>query len=99
MLSVLAAFALQAAAPPAAPPVVSAPAPDAAAEQAVRAATDAYLTARDAGRYGEAWAMLSPDWQARRPQGPWVAAAREFNAQAGASRVKNKKRTHFRKSW
>ena len=86
MLTFLAALALQAAAPPPAPPVVSATAPDAAADQAVRAATDAYLTARDAGRYDQAWAMLSPDWQARRPHDPWVAAAREFNGQAGASR-------------
>ncbi len=86
MLSLLAAFALQAAAPPTAPAVVSATAPDAAADQAVRAATDAYLAARDAGRYDLAWAMLSPDWQARRPHDPWVAAARAFNAQAGASR-------------
>lgn len=86
MLSLLAALALQAAAPPPAPPVVSATAPDAAADQAVRTATDVYLAARDAGRYDQAWAMLSPDWQARRPHDPWVAAAREFNSQAGASR-------------
>ncbi|HVQ09347.1 MAG TPA: DUF4019 domain-containing protein [Allosphingosinicella sp.] len=95
MLTVLAALALQAAAPPppapaapAAPPTPAAavPAPDAAADQAVRAATRDFLDARDEGRYDQAWAMLSPAGQARRPHDPWVAAARDFNAQAGALR-------------
>lgn len=85
MLTFLAALALQAAAPPPASPA-AVQAPDAAADQAVRAATDAFLAARDQGRYDQAWAMLSPAWQARRPHDPWVAAARDFNAQAGASR-------------
>lgn len=85
MLSFLAALALQAAAPPPASPIVVA-APDAAAEQAVRAATGAFLAARDEGRHDQAWDMLSPDWRARRPHDPWVAAARDFNVQAGASR-------------
>jgi hypothetical protein len=85
MLTFLAALALQAAAPPPVP-TYAAPAPDAAADGAVRAATGAFLAARDEGRYDQAWAMMGPAGQARRPHDPWVAAARDFNTQAGAFR-------------
>lgn len=85
MLIYLAALALQAsAAPPPAPFLAQAPSPD--AEAAVRAATDAFLDARDQGRFDAAYAMLSPDWQTRRPRPQWQAAAQDFVAHAGAVR-------------
>jgi hypothetical protein len=86
MLTLLAALALQAAAPPLPSPPAVARAPDAAADGAVGPPPHPRRAARAARRDAPAWAMLSPAWQARRPHDPWVAAAREFNAQAGVAR-------------
>jgi len=87
MLIFLTALALQPAAPSAPSQItVSERAPDPAADRAVRAATDTFLSAKDESRFDVAYAMLSVAQQARRPRATWNEAARDFNAQAGALR-------------
>jgi hypothetical protein len=88
VLTLLAALALQPAAPPPPPPPLRAPSTPAeiAADAQVRAATLAYLAAKQEGRFDEAWAMLSPERQARRPRADWEAESRNVVTQAGAFR-------------
>lgn len=88
MLVFLAALALQPAGPPPPPPALRAPSTpaEAAADAQARAATLAYLAAVQAGRFDEAWAMLSPERQARRPRADWEAGHREAAGQTGAFR-------------
>ncbi len=87
MLIFLAALALQPAPPSAASRItVSQQARDPADDQAVRTASEAFLTAKDEGRSDAAYAMLAPSRQAQRPRAGWDAAARDFNSHAGASR-------------
>ena len=87
MNTLLAALTLQPAAPPA-PPPLRPPATDAerAADRAVRAATGSFLSAKQEGRFDEAWAMLASERQARRPRDAWAEAARDFGSQAGTFR-------------
>ena len=88
MLIFLAVLALQPAEPPPPPPPLIAPSTPAevAADARVRAATLAYLAAKQEGRFDEAWAMLSPERQARRPRADWEAENRDVATQAGAFR-------------
>jgi hypothetical protein len=77
--------------PPAAPPEAAAP-PDPnwqrseAQEQAVLARTRAYFSAKDSGRYAEAYAMLTPALQADSDLQAWSQAASAFNSRAGTAR-------------
>lgn len=89
LLTVLAAAALQ---PPAAPPPIAnqvVEAPSAEAEQGIRASTEAYLRAKQEGRYDAAWAMLDPTQQARRPREAWEGESRGFNESAGPLRERH----------
>jgi hypothetical protein len=84
MLGLLAAIALQTAAPAADP--VATPPPYPGAAEAVTEASRNFFAAQESGRFDEAWAMLDAEQQARRPRERWVAAAREYYAIAGSIR-------------
>jgi hypothetical protein len=62
--------------------------PSEADQQAVLAATYAYFTARDRGRYPEAWSMLSDSMKQMSPIAQWQRSAADFNAAAGAVRAR-----------
>ena len=62
--------------------------PSEADQQAVLAATYAYFTARDRGRYQEAWSTLSDSMKQMSPIAEWQRRAADFNAAAGAVRAR-----------
>lgn len=57
--------------------------PSAADQRALLAATYDYFAAKDAGRYADAYALLSDRMKASAPSAEWQAAARGFNDVAG----------------
>jgi hypothetical protein len=60
--------------------------PSPADQQAVLAAAYAFFAAKDAGRYPQAWAMLSPGMKEISTATEWQRSAASFNSQAGAVR-------------
>ena len=57
-------------------------------QRAVLAATYAFFAAKDAGRYSEAWSMLSPQMQKISPAAQWRGEAGNFNRRAGPVRAR-----------
>lgn len=57
--------------------------PSPADQRALLAATYDYFSAKDAGRYAYAYALLSDRLKSSAPSAEWQAAAREFNDAAG----------------
>ena len=58
--------------------------PSAAQAQLVERRTLAYFSAKDGGKYREAYALLSPSQKRTVSFDPWVSRSKQFNAKAGA---------------
>jgi Protein of unknown function (DUF4019) len=63
--------------------------PTAAQEEQVSSLTYAYFSARDGGKYRDAYTMFSPTQQQKVPFEPWTSRIEQFNAKAG--QVKSRK--------
>jgi hypothetical protein len=62
--------------------------PDAVLQARLLAASYAYFSAKDGGRYAEAWTLQSLRLQQSSPLADWSAAAGSFNAEAGPVRAR-----------
>lgn len=62
--------------------------PSAGDQQAVVAASHSYFSAKDTGRYRDAWSMLAESMKAANPAVSWQRSAADLNARAGAVRAR-----------
>ena len=62
--------------------------PSAGDQQAVLAASHSYFSAKDTGRYRDAWSMLAESMKAANPAASWQRSAADMNARAGAVRAR-----------